>query len=224
MWAKRGGLVQIMCHAAPDADDTGETVEYKRKRRFIAKSGDLLIRVQVILVARFEGACPNLQQDMRCGIYDQRPNVCRIYPAEIMPGIVVNPASRLCPPEAWNDGQPVFLTDDSQVVDTVTRAAIAATRAAGLVDLKAHQSLVAALGIDVAALENEGFTVWKIDRARLIAALDDSVVAGANDNTDAVSQWRFMTLRSETAKLIAAAGAKLMAELPPEGVHYLPLY
>ena len=46
-------------------------------------SGSLPTRVVVILTGAYEGPCPNLQPDMRCGIYEQRPLVCRIYPAEI---------------------------------------------------------------------------------------------------------------------------------------------
>lgn len=224
-WASRGGLVQILCHAAPDSTDISETAAYKRERRFMAKSGDLLLRVQVMLVARFEAACPNLRPDMRCGIYDERPNVCRIYPAEIIPGVVMNPANRLCPPEAWNGDQPLFLTDEGQVLEIVTRVAIAEARAAGLADLEARQSLVALLEIDVAALENEGFVVWTIDRARLISALGDAAVAGASGKADAVMpNWRFMTPRSETAELISSAGAELIRGPQPECVDYLPLY
>jgi Fe-S-cluster containining protein len=225
VWASRGDLVQILCHAAPDTGERTETADYKRERRFVARSGKLTIQVQVILVARFEGACPNLGPDMRCGIYDKRPNVCRIYPAEIIPGRVMNPANRVCPPEAWAESQPQFLTDDGRVLDNVTNNALANARAAGLSDLQARQSLVAALDIDVTALENDGFTVWTINPAELVILLRDAAksstrLVASND----VPDWRFMSPRAEIAALISSAGAALATEPQQSHFEFLPLY
>lgn len=225
VWASRGGLVQILCHAAPDTGERTETADYKRERRFVARSGELTIQVQVILVARFEGACPNLRSDLRCGIYDERPNVCRIYPAEILPGRSMDPASRLCPPEAWDDRQPQFLTGDGRVLDGVTSDALASARAAGLVDVHARQSLVAALGINVTALENEGFTVWTIDPAELVLLLRDAAKSSMRlVASDDVPEWRFMSPRAETAALISSAGAALATEPEQSHFEFLPLY
>lgn len=225
VWAERGGVVQILCHAAPDNGDMSPTADYKRQRRFAARSGDLTIQVQVILVARFEGACPNLQPDMRCGIYDERPNVCRIYPAEVMPGLTVDPTNRHCPPEAWHEGKPLFLSDDGRVLDDVTNDAITEARAAGLLDLQARRSLVAALNIDVTALENDGFAVWTIDPAELIVALRDVIAAGSNGGPEnVVHEWRIMSPRAQTAELIYSCGASLMRGSLPNNLEFLPLY
>ncbi|HMD72294.1 MAG TPA: YkgJ family cysteine cluster protein [Steroidobacteraceae bacterium] len=60
------------------------------------------MRVIVILAAYFSGACPNLAADAHCKIYQRRPLVCRIYPAEINPFILLKPGNKACPPEAWN--------------------------------------------------------------------------------------------------------------------------
>lgn len=224
-WAARGGLVQILCHAAPDTGERSEAADYKRQRRFDARSGDLTIQVQVILVAQFEGPCPNLRPDMGCGIYDERPNVCRIYPAEIIPGRRMNPSNKLCPPEAWNDREPPFLADDGRILDRVTSEATANARAAGLLDLRTRQSLVAALGINVAALENDGFTVWTIDHAELLPVLR-AAMASADDPVveNTVPEWCFASPRAETATLISSAGAAVMTGPWPPHLDFLPLY
>ncbi|WP_367889644.1 YkgJ family cysteine cluster protein [Burkholderia sp. L27(2015)] len=46
---------------------------------------------------------------MRCGIYEQRPLVCRIYPAEISPFVELTPMHKACPPDAWTPGLPPLL-------------------------------------------------------------------------------------------------------------------
>jgi hypothetical protein len=74
-------------------------------------SGTIPIRVSVILAAGFEGACPHLRPDMRCGNYDARPRVCRIYPAEISPNVALAPANKACPPETWSDDQPILMRE-----------------------------------------------------------------------------------------------------------------
>lgn len=223
-WVSRGGQVHILCHAAPDIDDGSQAAAYRRERRFAARSGDLAILVQVVLVARFEGACPNLRPDLRCGIYDERPNVCRIYPAEVVPGLELRVGAKLCPPEAWSDRQPPFLSHDDRVLDPVTQAAIHAARDAGVRDLGILRSLVTALGIDVAALENEGFAVWTIDPAQLADALRTAVRTGDTDAPMVTSEWHFLAPRVETAELIASTGATIASPDPASRFAYLPLY
>ncbi|MDQ0840139.1 hypothetical protein QFZ54_003992 [Sphingomonas faeni] len=225
VWALRGGLVQILVHAAPAVNDDDEVARYKRERRFIARSGELAIRVQVMLVARFEGACPNLLPDMRCGIYNERPTVCRIYPAEIIPGMALNVGNRLCPPEAWSNSQPPFLLEDGYVTDDVTRGAITKSRATALTDVPTLQLLVQSLGIDVVALENEGFAVWTIASDRLIEALDaaSSHTTGSLEETSPYT-WRFLSLRPDTATLISSVGADVIGASPHEDLTYIPLY
>jgi Fe-S-cluster containining protein len=100
-WLERGGDVQVFCEAMPwpvePSTDDGQA-QHRRIRSFAAESGELAIRVMVTVVAAFDGACPHLQPDMRCGGYEARPNVCRIYPAEINPFIEPMPTHKACPP------------------------------------------------------------------------------------------------------------------------------
>ena len=89
-WLERGNNVQILCEALPWPEEPpaeNRLATHKRRRSFASMSGSLPTRVLVTLAAVYAGPCPNLRPDMRCAIYEQRPLVCRIYPAEINPFI-----------------------------------------------------------------------------------------------------------------------------------------
>jgi Fe-S-cluster containining protein len=99
-WLERGNDVQILCDASPWLEEPPEDnlqAVHRRRRSFAAMSGSLLTRVVVILAGAYAGPCPNLQPHMRCGIYEQRPLVCRIYPAEIIPFVELTPMHKACP-------------------------------------------------------------------------------------------------------------------------------
>lgn len=224
-WASRGGLIQILCHAAPEIDDGSAMAAYKRARRITARSGDVAIGVQVILVARFKGACPNLGADLRCGIYAERPNVCRIYPAEVIPGFELKSANKLCPPEAWSSLQPIFRSDDGRIIDEATDRAIRDARAASLGDVAAKKWLVSLLGIDVTALENEGFAVWAPGPAQLVEALDAvRLDEDRHEQNCEIVDWRFVSPREGTATLIASTGARVINMSSNAAFDYLALY
>ena len=131
-WLERGGQVDVLCEATPwpvEPDSTSAFAAYRRKRTFAASSGTLPIRVAVTVAASFTGACPNLGDDMRCGIYEERPLVCRVYPAEINPFIRLNHEHKLCPPDAWQVSTPFAI--DGVLLDSATRAAIEQSRRDG---------------------------------------------------------------------------------------------
>ncbi len=224
-WLHRGGKVQVLCHAAADLDDLSPVVAYRSARSFPARSSGLAIRVQIILAAHFNGACPNLLPDMRCGIYGERPNTCRIYPAEIIPGLRLKSGRKLCPPEAWDDRQTEYLSADGRILDVVTDAAIGAARATGLREVGMRQALATALGMKIAALENEGFAVWSIPSDELLPILRDAMQGVGNPNKDTPSpDWLFVSPRPETLALIKAAGANAVSCPNHDQIAYLPLY
>ena len=99
-WLDRGGAVEIWCDALPAAADfaTPDMADY-RESAFAGRSGSLDIVVGLLIVASFTGPCPNLLPDMRCGDYAERPNICRIYPAETLPGRAPHPTDKRCPPD-----------------------------------------------------------------------------------------------------------------------------
>jgi Fe-S-cluster containining protein len=171
-WLSRGGHVELMCEAIPwqsEPEPDQLVAAHKRRRSFPAASGALPIRVIVVLAARFEGGCPNLQPDQRCGIYHERPLVCRIYPAEINPFIELQPAHKLCPPEAWTLPQP--LLRQGRIVDAQIWTDVQKSRAADEREAPLKARVCAALGIDIAEFATVGFAVHHPEPQALLEAL-----------------------------------------------------
>ena len=217
-------MVEVLCEAVPWADEppaTDTAAAHKRSRSFAASSGTLPVRVVVVLAASFAGPCPNLRPDGDCGIYDRRPNVCGIYPAEINPYIPLVPANKACPPEAWSADLPLF-SQAGHLVDLRTVALIRASRVADQDSVGERQFICAALGLQDAAMANEGWVAHVPERAALLAELH-RVAAGGS--TDLASTWRFVSNRRATVDALASVGADsaMMSDLSPAAFTYLPL-
>jgi Fe-S-cluster containining protein len=186
VWLERGGDVQFLCEAVPWPDEPPADnlqAQHKRRRSFAASSGELPVRVVVVLAASFEGACPHLQANMSCGVYEQRPIVCRIYPAEINPFIELKPELKECPPEAWASDKPLLMSAQ-RIVDPQTFALIAKSRAADVSDAPI--------------------------KARACADLAIAALKRACENRDAdedVLQWKVVSNRRETVDTLTSIGA-----------------
>lgn len=233
-WIVRGGEVEILCDALPDMAASGASAyadvqaRHRAERAVPGISGALPLAVSITLVAAFSGACPHLLPDMRCGAYHERPDACRIYPAELRPGLALVPAAKACPPETWNADRPVF-ADEAGVRDPETAAAIARARAAGPADVPAKARLAALLGLDRAALVNEGLVVWRIPPAALLAALRAALIAPLRADTAAgtgadpapAGRWTIVAQRPTTLAMIADAEAEgaAPATLPPAATY-----
>jgi len=207
-WAEGGNQVQVLCEAMPwpsDPNPADTVLCYKGERAFHAMSGDLPVKVGVTLVAAFDGPCPYLRADMLCGNYEERPSICRIYPAEIVPLLEVKPERKVCPPAAWAEDMPV-LTRHGRVVDPDTRSLIEAYRAVTLLDVPAKVSACLQLGIARSALANEGFALHSPDPRRLIDALREGQKAG-RDVDHSPSDWAVVTNRASTLDILCDAGA-----------------
>ncbi|PTR34341.1 putative zinc- or iron-chelating protein [Luteibacter sp. OK325] len=209
-WLGEGGDVELFCEAIPwpqemPADDG--VAQHKRNRSFAAASGTLPVRVIVSLLATFEGACPNLRSDMSCGIYERRPMACRIYPAEVNPFLSVDPAQKLCPPEAWTTGT-VLQTDEGRWADTTVAEAVDSRRGSDYREADAKGRLCELLGIVEAGLTNEGVVTHTPERSHFLAALD----AVSVDALPGTSQpdWVLVSHRERTLALLDSAGASLM--------------
>jgi Fe-S-cluster containining protein len=177
-------------------------------------------RVVTVLAANLAGACPNLQPDLRCGIYERRPLVCRIYPAEINPFVRLDPAKKGCPPEAWTPDHPL-LQRDGRVVDEVVRRNVEQSRATDARDAEVKGRLCAALHLECAALADEGFVVYSPERRMLWAALDAAIAdtgamhpggaartaAAGGDSEPAAGSWRIVSNRQDTIDSLTARGA-----------------
>ncbi len=206
-WLTNGHSVQIICEALPwlkepPADD--RKAAHRRQRSFAAMSGSMPSRVVVILAANFVGSCPNLMADMRCGIYERRPLVCRVYPAEINPFIQLDAARKACPPEAWSIEHPLLLRD-GRVVDARVREDIRQSRDTDRRDVEIKRRLCIALNLYSAARAEEGFVVHSPDRAVLLTHLARAVEEPDIETVD--TQWRFISNRAETVDSLAVQGA-----------------
>jgi Fe-S-cluster containining protein len=204
-WLERGDDVQILCDASPWPEEPPQQnlqAAHRRRRSFAAMSGSLPARVVVVLAGTYEGPCPNLRPDMRCGIYEQRPLVCRIYPAEINPFVELIPAQKACPPEAWAPGLPPLLRS-GQLVGADILPLIQQSRDIDASDIPVKQQVCRLLGIDRAAVWNEGFAAHSPDRADLLAALRQASVESV---MPAHSTWHFVSNRRNTVETLESVG------------------
>ncbi|OAJ53919.1 hypothetical protein A6V36_10705 [Paraburkholderia ginsengiterrae] len=204
-WLRRGDKVQLFVEAIPWPEEPPPdnlVAAHKRRRSFPATSGSLPIRVVVVIVAAFDGPCPNLLDDMRCGAYESRPLVCRIYPAEINPFISMDVGQKACPPEAWTDAGPPLLRE-GKIVDSQIAALITESRNTDAAEVEAKSALCQALGINSAALSNEGFVVHTPDQASLQKALESVRLVTAA----APSSWGFVSNRQATANALHSVDA-----------------
>ncbi|AOI60185.1 YkgJ family cysteine cluster protein [Burkholderia diffusa] len=207
-WLRRGGHVELLCDAMPwpvEPAPDDAFAAYKRARSSPALSGTLPVRVTTLLTASHAGPCPNLLDDLRCGIYDERPLVCRIYPAEVNPFVPLMPDGKQCPPDAW---QHAPLTRGGTIVDALTRENIVRAREASAAETPLRARLCAALGIDTAAVANEGFAIHAPPADTLLAALSMLANARAAVPAEPVpTAWTLLTNRSATAATLRSVGA-----------------
>jgi Fe-S-cluster containining protein len=206
-WLRRGGAIELFCEAIPwpvEPPASDAQAMHKRRLSFPVMCGALPIRVVVTVVASFDGACPNLQADGRCGAYEERPRVCRIYPAEVNPFIPLTPASKACPPEAWAADQPVFFAN-GRVTDAETIDVINASRSAAAHDAPLKQRLCAQLGVSRVALANEGFVIYAFERDAMLEALEHL----ERDDVHALpaSAWQFVSNRRATVDALSSIEA-----------------
>jgi hypothetical protein len=202
-----GHQVQVLCEAWPwpiEPPQGDLPAHHRRRRSFSTPSGSLPVRVIVILAASFDGACPNLGSDLRCGIYARRPLVCRIYPAEINPFIKLVPEHKACPAEAWGPGRTPLLRLD-RLVDSSMRSLVQQSRDADVSDVSIKQRLCAALGLDAAALANEGFVVHAPQRDVLLEELVR--LKREPDRGKDAGAWRFVSNQPATVDSLTRMGA-----------------
>jgi Fe-S-cluster containining protein len=206
-WLDDGREVQVLCEAMPwrvEPATHDALAQHRRRRSFEARSGALPVRVVAILAASFAGDCPNLGESQQCTIYERRPMVCRIYPAEIRPGLQIVPAHKACPPEAWSAQRPVF-EHQGELADASLRALVERSRDADARDVPTKQRLCEALDLRTAALSTEGWVIHTPRAQDLAQALRRAQAAqgapiGAGD-------WALVSDRSASLQALWADGA-----------------
>ena len=223
-WLRDGGDVQMFCEAIPWPEDPAVDnlpAWYKHRRSFPATSGQLPLRVIVSFMATFEGPCPNLQPDLRCGIYERRPRACRVYPAEVNPFFQVDRAGKLCPPEAWQ-AEGILQNDDGEWSDPEVAQAVVGMREADARDAQVKARVCAVLGIAMGGLSNEGVVVHAPERGRLLAALESALDADSAVG-DTNAGWSIVSNRKATLELLRSAGTVSLgaSEVGSEGISYM---
>jgi Fe-S-cluster containining protein len=203
-WLRDGHQVQVICEASPWIPADEAQASHLMRRSFAAASGSMRVRMVVTLVANINGACPNLLPDLRCGIYERRPLVCRIYPVETNPFIRLETAKKGCPPEAWSAEHPL-LQREGRVVSEVIRDDVFRWREANVDDVRMKLKLCAALNIVDAAVAQEGFLIHSPPLAELLKAL--SVDSEESEGGADEAQWRLLSDRDDTLDHLAKAGA-----------------
>ncbi|WP_144141982.1 YkgJ family cysteine cluster protein [Paraburkholderia sp. BCC1884] len=212
-WLARGAKMELLCEAIPwpvDPAPGDELAEYRKVRSSPAMSGTLPVRISITLAGAFTGPCPNLGADMRCGIYEDRPRVCRIYPAEINPFVTLATANKECPPEAWQ-GKP--LQRQGVLVDDTTRRLIGESRRANQDEAVLRMQLCEALGLNRAALANEGFVMHTPDSGALLAAIQQ-VRANPRTVGSGAAQWTFVSNRATTLDALRSVEASSEPDQP----------
>jgi hypothetical protein len=209
-WLDRGDSVQLLCEASPwpvdQADGDARSSHFKR-RSFEATSGKMPIRVVVILVAQVRGRCPHLLPDLRCGIYETRPLVCRIYPAEVNPWIAMRPATKACPPEAWSNDRSL-LQRDGVIRNDVIAGAIGFSRDSDAGDVTVKCRIADSLGIMQAGLVHDAVLVFSPSGMSLSHALSRAqrTEAQRTDGPVARTQWQFVTDQATTLEQLTEQG------------------
>lgn len=209
MWAADGGQVIVLVEAFLD-NGLGLPAlqrEHAERRSVLVRSGESGAHVAITFAAYNAGPCRNLDEDNRCGIYERRPLVCRIYPAEINPHIQLDPATKDCPSESWQQGPQLIV--GGEMVDRELAELIRRSRQADRDDIGAKDMICERLGIRTTALKGDGFTAYLPNMDAFASVIDQVIEQPLNT---AQSEWLFHVSGEDIAGQVLAAGAQVVTE------------
>jgi Fe-S-cluster containining protein len=209
MWAADGGQVIVLVEAflGNGLGLPAQQREHAERRSVRVRSGSTDAHVAITFAAYNVGPCRTLDEDKLCRIYERRPLVCRIYPAEINPHIPLNPAAKDCPPESWEQGP--LLIAGGELVDQELIELIQRSRQADRDDIQTKDAICALLGIRTTALKGDGFTAYLPNMSAFAAVMDQ---VSEQLSTNAPSEWLFHLSGEDVAGQVVAAGAQVVAE------------
>ncbi|WP_248739339.1 YkgJ family cysteine cluster protein [Pseudomonas sp. MWU12-2029] len=219
MWAADGGQVIVLVEAflANGLGLPAQQREHAQRRSAVVRSGTSDAHVAITFAAYNVGPCRNLDEDRLCRIYERRPLVCRIYPAEINPHIALNPAAKDCPPESWEQGPELIV--GGELVDQELVTLIQRSRQADRDEIRIKDAICGLLGIRTTALKGDGFTAYLPDMG-VFASVIDQVTAQPLAAGD--SEWLFHVSGDDIAGQVRAAGAQVVSE-PPQTYAFISL-
>ncbi|AZV28890.1 zinc/iron-chelating domain-containing protein [Pseudomonas syringae] len=219
MWAADGGQVIVLVEAflANGLGLPEQQREHAQRRSAVVRSGMSDVHVAITFAAYNVGPCRNLDEDKLCRIYERRPLVCRIYPAEINPHIPLNPAAKDCPPESWEQGPDLIV--GGELVDQELVTLIQRSRQADRDDIRIKDAICGLLGIRTTALKGDGFTAYLPDMGAFASVIDQVT---AQPLSEASSEWLFHVSGDDIAGQVRAAGAQVVTE-PPQTYAFISL-
>lgn len=204
-WLARGHDVAVLLEAFDEFNWPEEPAKLLNsvRRAVEVDSGSHRIKVIPIFAANALAHCPNLDSQNRCGIYSERPLVCRIYPLEISPFIGLNPADNICPPEVWEAGDIIF-TD--RITDPVIAEYVDQSRRSDRADARAKVAICGSLGMTVTAWKGDAFTVYFPSRDELATAIEH-IDLGRSQPTQL--NWRVRIDDIDLRKTVSGRGAQI---------------
>ncbi|MCV4271312.1 YkgJ family cysteine cluster protein [Pseudomonas capsici] len=202
-WLERGDDVAVLLEAFDEFHWPGESDKFSHHagRSVQVESGSHQINVIPIFAGNALTRCPNLDDRNRCGIYEERPLVCRIYPLEISPFIALDPARKICPPEVWDTGEVIF---SDRVTDPVVLDQINESRRSDRSDAGAKVAICASLGMTVAAWKEDALAVYLPVRDELKAAIERFDLGHGKSHE---VHWRVHIENADLRKTLISRGA-----------------
>ncbi|MBL3832623.1 YkgJ family cysteine cluster protein [Pseudomonas syringae pv. theae] len=206
-WIERGHDVALILEAFDDSLWRHEPARFIHNARRAAEidSGTAKIKVIAILAANALTQCPNLDEQNRCGIYEDRPLVCRIYPTEISPLITLNPADKVCPPEVWDAGEVIF-TD--RISDPLVVRQVEESRAADRADAEAKVAICEIMGMTTAAWKERALAVYQPDRVELLEAIQ---YYDTNPSTPGGQGWSVRSDNPGLSDILSGKGVEIVS-------------
>lgn len=170
-WLQRGHDVAVLLEAfeASTWPQAPEAFAYNVQRSAEVTCGGQPLQVTAILAGQAIPRCPNLGDDDLCGIYTERPLVCRIYPMEINPFIALRISDKECPPESWS---PASVLASDRAAERETRDNIERSRQADRADAVAKIALCQDLGLTTAAWKGNALAIYFPARDTLLQGIE----------------------------------------------------
>ncbi|NWB93077.1 YkgJ family cysteine cluster protein [Pseudomonas agarici] len=206
-WAVDGGTVIVLLEAFLENGHgvAEEQFEHAHRRSVLITSGTIQAWLAVTFAAYNNGPCRHLDVDNRCGIYERRPLVCRIYPAEINPHIRLRIDHKDCPPQSWEQGS--VLIAGGKLVDQELAELIDRSRQADREDIAAKAAICVRLGIATTALKGNGFATYLPDMDAFLAAIEQTAADQAGEHPQ--QQWAFQLADMHSTQVLLAHGAEI---------------
>lgn len=189
--------------------------DHAERRSLRVRCGGTHAYVAITFAVYNIATCRYLTADKRCGIYEHRPLVCRIYPIEINPHIQLRRDFKDCPPETWNESGPAIYRD-GRMVNAELALLIEQSRQADRDEIGVKAEVCRRLGIDVTALKGDGFATYLPDTGKLLSTMRD-VMSGASAIPRDLQDWSLHVSRAELAGRLMDMNASIKQSLPAQG-------